>query len=318
MGEIMPIISVVLLLLMLFFALGKTADLIVFHLRRVGEDLGLNLYFLGFVLGAFTSLPELTVGINAVLNDVAVVALGNLMGGIMVVFGLIFGASIVVNRKIETNPKDWLLPVILVYLMLPIVLGANGVIGKGEGALMIGLYLLLLALLLFKNQQKAGRRWRAISKRDLSISTFWVGVGLVLVVVLANVIIDSTVLLLKDFGISFFIIGLIIYGIGTNLPEIIITIRSWVRQVRELSESNLIGSAMANVLITGILSFMRPITLQLGWPHLVTAVAMAVLLTMLYFFWRSQARFVRREGWMLLSVYLVFVGLQIFIASQAK
>jgi cation:H+ antiporter len=315
----MAAVSEILVLLMLFFVLGKAADLIVFNLRRVGEDLGLNLYFLGFVLGAFTSLPELAVGVNAVINNIPEVALGNLLGGVVVIFGLIFGASIVMHRRIETDPNEWLMPVIFAYFLLPVILGANGVIGKGEGALMIGIYLVLLALLMWKNRQTTNnRRLRSISRRDLSVSAFWVLVGVVLLIVLSNVIVDSTLFMLEELGMSLFVIGLIIYAIGTNLPEIIITFRTWTHNAKELSESNLVGSAMANVLIVGVLSFMKPITVQLDWSYTLLAATIAVLVIMLYFFWRSQARFVRKEGWFLISTYAVFLGLQILLIGMLR
>ena len=65
----MSIFLNVLILLALFALLGITADLAVNNIRFIAQSLKLKLFALGIVLGLFTTLPELAVGINANIED---------------------------------------------------------------------------------------------------------------------------------------------------------------------------------------------------------------------------------------------------------
>ncbi|MFH1354458.1 MAG: hypothetical protein ABIH36_04210 [bacterium] len=305
----------ILILLVLFYLLGKAADLVVRNLRKIGEQLSLNISFLGFILGAFTSLPELAVGIHAIINNVPGVALGNTLGGIMVLFGFIFAVSLILHRRIRTDPHDLTIPLILLYLAAPVLLGSNGTISITDGALLTGAYLVLLSVLYLKNRQRSfRRRWRTSNNRDIITNIFWIGTGLVLVVILSNLVVNSTVSMLQDMGVSYFLIGLLVFAIGTNLPEIIITFRSWLRHVPELAINNILGSAVANVLVIGLLALTQPITVALTSSYIVLTIALTILLGMLYVFFRTGSRFTHREGWALLALYAAFFGTQILFA----
>ena len=78
-------------LVILFYLLGKSADLMVLNVRRLGEALGVKIFAFGIVLGFLTSFPEIAVGVNSLLLDIRSLSLGNLFGGILVTFGLILG-----------------------------------------------------------------------------------------------------------------------------------------------------------------------------------------------------------------------------------
>src|SRR3989338_6048062 len=122
----MAIISSLLTLTFLFYVLGRSADTIIYNLRRIGAGLGLNLFFLGIVLGLFTSLPEFAVGVNATINNVPSIATGNLFGGLFVLFGLILGSSLILNRSVRTTGNALLWQLAVLYLVAPFFLGLDG------------------------------------------------------------------------------------------------------------------------------------------------------------------------------------------------
>ena len=111
----------------------------------------MKIFALGVILGIMTTLPELMVGLNATFHNVASLSVGNIMGGIVVVIGLVLGMSLILNRKIDTadNLRS-LLPTSLI-LLSPFFLGADGSFGLFDGIVMIFLYLGLIFYLYFIN-----------------------------------------------------------------------------------------------------------------------------------------------------------------------
>lgn len=84
--------------------------------------------------------------------------------------------------------------------------------------------------------------------------------GFILLVKGADFIVKGATNLAKKMKISEMIIGILIVGIGTSLPEIIITIRSAIMGKSDIVIGNGIGSSICNILlVVGIASICKPI-----------------------------------------------------------
>src|SRR3989339_880673 len=244
-------------LTVLFYLLGRSADLIIHNVRVIAERLGAPVFFVGIILGIFTSLPEVTIGINALVQGIEEVSFGNLMGGTVVLFSLLLGLSIVLNRSISTSGDLRHIPILSVYVLLPLLFGFDGVISWWEGMVMVVSYLAVIGLLYWSYKQGApitAPQKRIIVAKPMTYNILMLIVGCILVSMFAAVIMRLTAELLLMFRIPPFVLGLIVFSIGTNLPELVVTIRSWRRKVKDLSVSNLIGSAITNVVTIGSFS----------------------------------------------------------------
>lgn len=300
-------LGIIFLLLVLFYLLGRSADLAILNIRKISEELNIKIFFLGLILGFFTSLPELTIGINSIVSNIQEITLGNLLGGIMVLFSLILSISIILNRKISTDGKIFTFLPILLYLFLPLFLGLDGRIGIIDGIILIVVYLLTIYSLYLKHRNSIPIKLEIIKESKILKSIFVMIIGLLLVVVLSNLIVRLTVILLGNFAIPAFLLGLILFSLGTNLPEIIVTVRSWKRHAKELSVSNLIGSAMANVLLIGIFSSIKNIPVDLNLSYYLLILFTAALFVVLLIFHKTGRQFTRQEGFILLGVYALFL-----------
>ncbi len=299
-------------LLVLFFLLGKSADLIVFNLKKFGKEIGIKLYFLGLILGFFTSSPELAVGVNSLLKNISRISLGNLLGGIIVLFGLILGVSVILNRRIKTEGVDVPFFLILPYLFLPLVLGMDGKGGAIDGLILIIFYFFLLYFIYKKEKKFEIPKVGIIDKRKILKYLFLIVSGLILLIFISDAVLKVTQFIFNGLGISLFFIGLIIYSIGTNLPEITIAFRAWRNHSKELSISNLVGSAMANVFVVGILFFLRPMEIKPDVHYCSMAGFFLLILILLGIFYRTGKRLVRIEGIIFLIVYFLFLLSQVY------
>lgn len=305
------------LILILFAILGWSADVAVKNIKLIALSLRMKLFALGIILGIMTTLPELSVGINATLEDAGALSVGNIMGGIVVLIGLILGSSLIANKKVATNDiLKSLIPTSLV-ILAPFILGIDGRFDAVDGVIMILLYLVLIFWLYRTNKTKEPINLISITNRRKAAKEALLSVGGVIVVMLtANWIIDLTMLLLDKVDISKLLIGLILFSIGTNLPEITIAITAWRHKTPDLSLFHLVSSSFTLILVLGLLSILKPITFTIGPVYYALAFFVSLMIILLIIFSHTDKSLSRIEGAILLGVYVFFLATNIYLAIQ--
>ncbi len=297
----------ILLLVACFAALGKAADLVVVHIRHIGQALGIGVFFLGLLLGLFTSLPELALGITALANEVPSLSLGNLLGGIPVLLGLVLGVSATLNRKIKTPSNGGSLIFTLAFLFLPFLLGLDGQIGIVDGTVLILFYLLLVYSLYAWHRHEDGLFVRLSRRRKIIHDLFLTVVGVIAVLLISQITVRVTLALLQMWDAPVFVVGLIVFALGTNLPEITVALRSWKRHAADLSISHLLGSAIVNPLLIGIFVFIHPVPIVVRMEYLTLTASVAIVLGLAYLFLRSGSAITRREGTFLIGAFVLYL-----------
>lgn len=294
------------LLCVLFFLLAKSADIVIVGIRGIAEKLRINLYFAGILLGFFTSLPEMSIAWNTLASRAVDASVGNLYGGTIVLFGFILGFSLVVNRVVRTDGK-WksILPITL-YLALPILLALDGYLGSSDSGILILGYFLVLYYSYTQHEPEMASAPTEV-RETVAPEVLTIMAGLMGVFLSAHLIVRTTLSILVLHPLPLFSVGLIVYGLGTNLPEIVISIRSWKQHIRDLSVSNLLGSAITNGLIFGALAFITPLLIQRDPQFMITSIALIGLLTIVTIAYHSHKRFTRGEGYALLAAYGTFL-----------
>ena len=87
--------------------------------------------------------------------------------------------------------------------------------------------------------------------------------GLIILLISANYLVDSSVALVKKAKISNFVIGLTIVGMGTSAPELFVSISSAVEGAGDVALGNVIGSNICNVLlILGVTAAICPFAIE--------------------------------------------------------
>ncbi len=305
--------GMIIAILALFYLLGKSADLIVVSVRKIGEKLGIKIFFLGLILGFFTSLPECAVGINALIKDTGDISFGNLIGGIFVLFGLVLGLSLIMNRGIKTDGKLSSVLPIVIYSFSPMVLGLDGFISSIDGAILMFLYFLVIYHAFITGKHTEKNTTPTIGKKDILKMVASLTGGVIFVIIISDIIIRLTFILIAELAIPTLLVGVVFFAIGTNLPEIIVTVRSWKRRVKDLSMSNIIGSALANILIIGSFAFLKPIAITVNGFYIITMIFMVLMLGSFAYFYESGREITAKEGTVLIGTYILFVATELFI-----
>ena len=97
---------------------------------------------------------------------------------------------------------------------------------------------------------------------DILIQTLILLGGLLLILFGANYLVDGSSSIAKKFGISEFVIGLTIVGIGTSTPEMVVSFLSSLQGKADMAIGNIVGSNIFNtMLILGVTAIIAPLTI---------------------------------------------------------
>ncbi len=140
-------------------------------------------------------------------------------------------------------------------------------------------------------------------------------VGLGLLLLAANYLVDSSVAIAQRAKISNFIIGLTIVGIGTSAPELFVSVSSALSDSGDIAMGNVIGSNIANIfLILGVTAMIFPFAIERlqrhrDIPFLIIATVFVALIandTILPGFTKNSLN--RLDGLVLLVCFVAYIG----------
>ncbi len=267
------------------------ADILVRESERIAKRFHISEFVIGATLIALgTSMPEMAASIAASANGKPDIAIANVIGSnilnITLVLGTIFimTKSITPDRDFFSKDSTWaLVPVFVLILMI-----FDGDISRFDAVLLL---LLMSAYIMFLLREAKG----IISDQledDESIegsgfswvnSTIFIVIGLVMIIVGANFTIESASAIAKDFGISEWIIGIIMISLGTSLPELVVSISAAIKGKVDMAIGNIIGSNMANTtIVLAAAAFTNPLKFEVS-AYLFDITTMLIATLMLVF-----------------------------------
>lgn len=304
-----------LLYIIAFVVIWYGSGLIVAAATKFSSRLRLSAFAFSFVfLGLLTSIPEFSVGIQAVADGDPEIFVGNLLGGIVVMFLFVipllafFGNGI--NLKHELDNKT--LIATLAVILAPSLMVLDQRVNNYEGGILIILYVALLYFVerkngIFDRENKQLLSAKAYSLKDI----FKMLVGIVLVFVSSNIIVDKTVYFTNVFNISAFYISLIVISLGTNLPELSLAIRSVVSGKKEVAMGDYLGSSAVNTILFGVFTLLHNGEVITISNFFVTFIFIATAVVLFYIFFKTKMYISRNNAIALLGIYVLFVIIEL-------
>lgn len=99
----------------------------------------------------------------------------------------------------------------------------------------------------------------------MTLQIFILLAGLLMILFGANWLVDGSSSIAKRFGISEFVIGLTIVGIGTSTPEMVVSFLSSIQGKADMAIGNIVGSNIFNtMMILGVTALISPLTITAG------------------------------------------------------
>ncbi|AOM42154.1 calcium/sodium antiporter [Xenorhabdus hominickii] len=141
--------------------------------------------------------------------------------------------------------------------------------------------------------------------------------GFILLVYGSDRLVYGAAVFARSLKIPPFVIGLIIMGIGTSLPELMVSVTATLDGLPDMAVGNAIGSNITNLLlITGAAAFIRPITVKSD--ILRREVPLMLLITAFAGYLLSSNYLSRLDGIMLLLSALFFISLMLKMTASSQ
>lgn len=284
------------------------------------------------VVSIGTTLPEVMVSATAALNNNnGAIAYGNAIGSIVCNTSLIAALTIAI-RPAPVNRKAITMPVLFFFISAAIYLVAAYLFGSFDrwlGIVMLVVFTVYMVLTIrqgFKNPVNVPdhEEETAEGKKEdpLWVSIIVLVASAAIIAVGADMLESSSVSLATMAGIPTEVVGVTIVALCTSLPELVTAITALAKGHGALSLGNIIGANIFNlVLVSGVAVTLSPFQVPMGseilgmntslvmeLPLMVGVMALMTLPALL------KKKLFRWQGIALLSIYAIFVTLQVLIA----
>ncbi|WP_122672440.1 calcium/sodium antiporter [Pseudomonas viridiflava] len=262
------------------------------------------------VVAMGTSAPQMAVSLQAAFSDNTDIAVGSVIGGnifsVLVILGL---CALVTPLRVARQVLRVDIPLMIGACLLVIALSLTGEFSKFDGVLLLAALLLCLFIVVRQggHAPRHGHADTTEKPRALARIAMLAG-GLLLLTSGGHLLVDASVVIAINLGLSERIIGLTVIAIGTSLPALMTSLIAAMRGERDIAVGNVIGSNLFNLLgVLGLTALVAPVPLTISPNALVfdlpIMLGVAVLCVPLFY---SGYRIDRVEGLFLLSLYLTY------------
>ena len=321
-------------MVLVLFALGLLALLVgaeslVRGASKLALSLGISPLVVGLTVVALgTSSPELAVSVQSVWSGRVDITLGNVVGSNILNTLFILGSSaVIMPLLVHQQLIRQEVPVMIGVSLLLWVLAADGGISRWDGLLFVVLLSVYTFLIIRQSRRKTAAIRQESKESTLAESRAWdrhwgvqillVLVGLGMLVLGANWLVEAAVTMARALGMSELVVGLIIVAAGTSLPEVATSILASIRGERDIAVGNVVGSNIFNILaVLGISASIAPGDLAVAPALLafdIPVMAAAAFACLPIFFTRKLIA--RWEGGLFLVYYAAYTAYLILDAS---
>jgi cation:H+ antiporter len=298
------------------FGLVKITNKLIHLIKIIGHRLGLPTFVVSSIfLAAATSFPELFVGISSSIRGLSELSLGNILGACLTDISLVLGLAIVISGGVITKQKALQKDLFEVGLiaLTPYLLLIDGRLTRLDGVMLLVIYVVYTFLMIEK--EKAVYRLPDNVNHHHNRSTKSLVFGFLgflgFLGIMAQAVVFSAQGLADILGVSAFLFGLLLLSIGTTMPELVVEIQSAHNREPGIFFGNILGSlAINSSLILGILILINPINLGAENNFLSPGMLVLLVFILLLVFIKSKYKLERKEGIVVLGIYLLFLFLE--------
>lgn len=297
-----------------FIVIIKASDMLVSASVNLAKFLKIPTLVIGLtVIAIATGVPEIAISISSSLKGSNGLLLGNLLGSnlfnILFILGLIALIRPLYIKK-EIILKNYVFALLSCIVLLAVasdtILLDNKInlITRSEGIL------LLLFAFIFSYSTVLDATLNKKNKVEPSKFSFkdalYIVLGIALIALSAEVIVNSCVNISKYLGVSEDLIGLTIIAVGTNLPELVTSIVAVKKGESDIAIGNLVGTNIYNIfLILGLSATINPITISTN--AFIDIIILTITSFIVYIFIRHKKDINKIEGITMILLYIIYI-----------
>ena len=283
--------------------------------------LGVPALIVSLTIVAFgTSAPELLIAIQALLEDAPGIALGNVVGSNTANVLLVLGVPALMTG-LDTSKSDSRRSYIEMVVITLIFIGLcyfSPIFGIDSFILLAILFLILAnhARHAVTHYRETGEAMvdeeEELEGADPDLPGWKIGIFLVLGLIGlplgADLLVEGSVGIARDIGVSETVIGLTLVALGTSLPELATTVVAALRRQAAVALGNVIGSNVFNLLgIIGVASFFDPIPVGREFLERDLWVMLGATLLIAPFVFSNKMNLTRGWGVLFCALYVIYI-----------
>lgn len=308
-----------------FVALIWSADKFLSGAAATATNMGVSKMMIGLtVVSIGTSAPEIVVATMAALDRNSLLAVGNAIGSNIANIGLVLGiTAIITPLTFSANVRRKELPWLLGATFLAVILLFDRRLDFIDGIiLLLGLAYILWQLVVSQSDPEYSTNVISDELDDLPAMTnrqslIWLVVGLVVLLVSAQVLVYAATNIAITLGVSDMIIGLTIIAVGTSLPELAATVGSAIKGQPDIAIGNIVGSNILNILaVLAVPGLIHATDMDYAalWRDSGMMLALTLMLALFAYGLNSRAVITRFEGSVML---MAWIGYNLLLIQQA-
>jgi cation:H+ antiporter len=316
----------ILVLIVSVFFLIISSKWLIKSLTIIAQFLGWREFVFALFLMAFAgNLPNLFVGISSILQGVAHLSLGEILGGNIVDLTIAAALAAIISKNgltVQSRTVQGTVIFVFIIALLPLFLIHDFYLSRFDGLILIFSFFIYL-FWLFSKEERFARVFDE-NKNNIELKSvlknFAVLIGaFVLLLLAAEGVVRSSIFFAEISGLPLILIGILIIGAGNALPEIFFSIQAARRGDDWMVIGALMGAVISAAALTlGIIALLSPIHITASDFSLLTITRIFLIIAAIFFllFIRSGHRITRKEGLVLLIIYLSFVVAQVLAARS--
>lgn len=309
------ILTTIILLVFGLTILIRFSDIFVSAASSLSLSLKVPKMLIALTIAAFgTCAPELAISFNSIKSGASDMTLANVIGSCIVNILLIVGLSAItrpIKVKERTIKKE--LPLLVIITTAFFILVTDSLFKKSAvnslsraDAIMLLIWFILFMFYIIGIVRKNKNNEYDIPEYSIVKSIILIIFSLLAITLSSNIVVDNAVLLASQIGISQKIISMTVIVIGTSLPELTMTINAARKDEFDMAVGNIIGTNIFNIcIVLGL-----PIAIYGGVSsssfNVVDTSVVLLSALMFYIFGRSNKELSRREGLLMVLVFILY------------
>ena len=276
--------------------------------------------FFAVSLGAV--LPEFFIGITSAMKGVPQLSLGNIFGQNIILFSLAPALCVLILKNLEMESRTVRAgsTFAVIVAILPLILILNGnELSRIDGIILISTFFFYIFWLFSKKERFSKvydcEKEKPVIKRfseflrDLS----FVALGLFLIVIFAQSIVDSAQVFSEILEIPLPVIGIFIVGLGVALPETFLAINLARKGQSFMILGGLMGAvAVSSTFVLGLVVLIQPIVIPDFSAFAIARIFLIISALFFLLFSTTDRKITLKESFFLFGIYISFLLVEIF------
>lgn len=302
----------------LLFGAGK---LLIEALTRIARYLGWREFVVAFILVALAAaIPNLFLGISSALHKIPQLSFGDIVGGNLVDLTLAVALAAFFAKGLPAESKMVQTSAIFTMFIaiLPLLLILDGKLGRGDGILLISVFIFYV-FWLFSKKERFSKVYDGHSIsiiKDFRIFIKDLGrliLGLFFLLIAAEGLVRSAFFFSESLNLPLVLVGILIIGLGNAIPETYFAILAARKARNWMILGDLMGSVVvASTLVLGIVALIYPIEIDDFSPFAIARFFLIISAIFFFFFVRTERKITIKEAFFLLGIYITFILVEIF------